>query len=121
MSEYKINPYLSGTEMISRERRRQIIKEGYNAEHDERLEPGALAMAAAVYIMGACSGMRGGGERPGEVMICWPFEISAYNPKDPLRDLVRAGALIAAEIDRMMRVEGDEIMGGETPPLRGEE
>lgn len=95
---------MSGAELITRERYRQIGEEGYNAEHDERLEPGALAMAAAVYIMGACSGMRGGEERSGEVMICWPFETAAYNPKDPLRDLVRAGALVAAEIDRILRV-----------------
>lgn len=95
---------MSGAELITRERYRQIGEEGYNAEHDERLEAGALAMAAAVYIMGACAGLQEGKGMPGETMICWPFEAAAYNPKDPLRDLVRAGALIAAEIDRMLRV-----------------
>jgi len=46
----------------------------------------------------------------------WPasWAIEYWKPKDRQRDLVRAGALIAAEIDRMQRESSNAR--GEAPP-----
>ena len=35
----------------------------------------------------------------------WPWSDKWWKPKDKIRDLVRAGALIAAEIDRLQRLK----------------
>lgn len=36
----------------------------------------------------------------------WPWEIESWQPSaDPIRNLEKAGALIAAEIDRLLRVQ----------------
>lgn len=38
----------------------------------------------------------------------WPFELEAlkFTPKDRIRQLVKAGALIVKEIERLQRKEG---------------
>lgn len=39
----------------------------------------------------------------------WPWDEEWWKPsEDPVRNLVKAGALIAAEIDRLQRVDGGE-------------
>jgi hypothetical protein len=38
----------------------------------------------------------------------WPWEWSFWKPRDPVRNLVIAGALIAAEIDRLQRKGGSK-------------
>jgi len=39
-----------------------------------------------------------------DVMSLWPWGSEWWKPsKDPIRDLVKAGALIAAEIDRLQK------------------
>ena len=35
----------------------------------------------------------------------WPWDEGDWNPQDPERDLVKAGALIAAELDRLQRAK----------------
>lgn len=85
-----------GGQLIVRERARQIAEEGWTPEHDDGHVYGELAMAAAVYAMPD-----------------WKRDLSAwanlwpdgwqFKPRDRVRNLVRAGALIAAEIDRLQR------------------
>lgn len=42
----------------------------------------------------------------------WPWDADAWKPtQDPIRQLVKAGALIAAEIDRRQRA--GEVNGGD--------
>jgi hypothetical protein len=41
---------------------------------------------------------------PRGIPIHWPWDASWWKPKDVIRNLVRAGALIAAEIDRLRRM-----------------
>lgn len=79
-------------EMIAAERSRQIDKEGWSPEHDDdQHRSGDLATAAACYI------------EPSLMRQWWPWENEWWKPKDRIRDLVRAGALVAAEIDRLLR------------------
>lgn len=88
----------SGVDLIAAERQRQVEREGWTPEHDDGHADGALARAAACYADGF--------EITGKfsVPLRWPFEASDWKPSDDrVRDLVKAGALIAAEIDRIER------------------
>lgn len=98
-----------GVELIAAERQRQITVEGWTAEHDAEYTPGELAKAAACYAAGVPVYWEerlftGGDTRLPHVYMrnLWPWRPGWYKPKDRLRDLARAGALIAAEIDRLL-------------------
>ncbi len=88
-----------GVVLISMERRRQILDERWHAAHDDQHEEGELAMAAASYAVNS-SDPGGPDDRPPST---WPWELQWWKPKTPIQDLIRAGALIAAEIDRRLR------------------
>ena len=85
---------MSGVELIAVERERQIGEEGWSSSHDSDYDRGQLAAAAACYAW------------PDVKDEWWPWEEKWWKPKDDLRNLVRAGALIAAEIDRLQRADG---------------
>ena len=85
---------LSGAELIQRERHRQQRNEGWTSAHDDTHERGELARAAACY---ALTGLKLTAKPR------WPWAWSDWKPRTRVRDLVRAGALIAAEIDRLQR------------------
>ncbi len=96
---------LSGVELIAEERKRQIEEEGWTPEHDAQHVEGELAMAACYYAVYAQL-MEG-------VLPIWPEEFwpttweiqwaKRQGGNVPtLRDLVKAGALVAAEIDRRL-------------------
>jgi hypothetical protein len=94
---------MTGSELIAAERQRQIDEEGWVENHDDDHEEGQLAQAGACYAIHAVYGEAELGKSIiGDV---WPFDNEWWKPKDRLRDLVRAGALIAAEIDRLNRKE----------------
>jgi|WetSurSiteA1Bulk_404760.scaffolds.fasta_scaffold17625_2 hypothetical protein len=87
---------LSGVEQIEAERKRQIETKGFVAEHDEQWTEGELVEAATALLLGEED--------------LWPWfddnEESTFKSEGNIEDLVRAGALIAAEIDRLQRLEG---------------
>jgi len=97
------------------ERERQVGAEGWTPEHDDEHVFGDMALAAAAYA--ANSSPRG---KQGDVLVgrtqawgragwfdlprlLWPWDSSWWKPADPRRDLVKAGALILAEIERLDR------------------
>lgn len=89
----------SAVDMIAAERRRQVVAEGYDAEHDKRHDEGELAQAAVAYALP--------GNGPVVKVSMWPFERGSFKETDGsveerIRELVKAGALIAAEIDRLL-------------------
>jgi len=59
-------------------------------------------------IYGRFFGFREGYTKAGEGKIAWPWDPKWWKPKDRRRDLVRAAALIIAEIDRHDREVRDE-------------
>ncbi len=80
------------------ERQRQIKAEGWTAEHDDRHSSGDLALAAACY---AAVGEPHPEDEPPEI---WPWEPEHWKPsKDDRRNLVKAAALLLAEIERLDR------------------
>lgn len=89
---------MNGIELIASERERQILAEGWTPEHDDAHAHGELCGAAMCYI--ANRDVTTTREPP----LGWPWEREWWKPSDdPVRNLVKAGALIAAEIDRLQR------------------
>jgi hypothetical protein len=74
----------------------RISGEGWTVEHDDEHTEGELAMAAACYAANNTS--------------MWPptWDFSWWKPKDRRRDLIRAAALIVAEIERLDRASASE-------------
>lgn len=96
---------MSGIEAIAAERRRQIEDEGWTAEHDDAHSLGEISGAAACYALSACrpTAQTMKEEINSTIRVIWPWDATWWKPKDRRSDLVRAGALIAAEIDRLDR------------------
>lgn len=103
---------------VAAERRRQVEVEDWSTGHDDEHERGELALAAACYAMHAGNpehlprrSADGLEYARGSVMIptAWPWAAKwwkpsgVYNNKTKRDDLVRAGALILAEIERLDR------------------
>lgn len=101
---------------VKQERLRQINKEGYTQSVDDNGEPGRLAAAGACYaIRSAFELSQGSGSvLDGKVPIWWPFDPSSWKPKDVRSNLIRAMALLSAELEKMQRqstqVEPEESM-----------
>lgn len=99
----------TGIGLIESERMRQVLQEGWTAEHDAQHDRGEMAHAAGAYAIHASKqvqGLKGDGLQDGTPPI-WPWNDSDWKPSaDPIRNLTKAGALIAAEIDRLLRLQG---------------
>ena len=80
------------------ERRRQIEAEGWTPEHDDEHSVGELAKAAACYALVSA------GFNPDAIITVWPWHRLWWKPSDKRRSLVKAGALILAEIERLDRM-----------------
>lgn len=94
------------TDAYAAERRRQIEVEGFSAEHDDRYLNNELLSAAACYVAQAetlDAAENPAAYRDDAAPIIWPWNTRWWKPKDPRRDLVRAAALIVAEIERLDR------------------
>ncbi len=81
---------------IEVERARQKNAEGFSLTQDDLYVEGQLANAAASYVLGD--------EWVRRIRI-WPWDWTWCKPKDRRRDLVRAAALLVAEIERLDRAE----------------
>lgn len=85
------------------ERQRQRDEEAWSPAHDDEHTDGELAVAAGCYAMHNGGGFGIHDYCADDVPRQWPFEPPSWKPKDPRRDLVRAAALIIAEIERLDR------------------
>jgi len=96
----------SGVALIAAERHRQIEDDGYDAAHD-RGRGGELAVAAACYAMAE---KRRATNSLAEFAppFLWPWKPRYWKPTpdDRVRELIKAGALIAAAIDALMAAKG---------------
>lgn len=87
---------------IAAERQRQIDVEGRTPDADDGYRAGELAAAASAYAFSAATRTRYLALDP---LGFWPWAPEWFKPKDQRSDLVRAGALIVAEIERIDRVQ----------------
>jgi hypothetical protein len=84
------------------ERQRQIDEESFSAEQDDNYENFELGKAAAAYLGHAIikdATRKQKTYAPG----VWPWASAWWKPSDRCRDLVKAAALIIAEIERLDR------------------
>lgn len=93
---------MNGAELIAAERLRQVEAEGWTPEHDHSHFVGTPLLAAARGYLA----VPGTVDRPSDPAVSplgWPWAGRYWKPTpdDRVRELVKAGALIAAEIDRL--------------------
>lgn len=91
---------------IAAERRRQIEQEGWAPPHDDAHRRGEMAGAAACYVMHGLNIPRPDLRADVDLMVSglWPWAPFWWKPTDRRRDLVKAAALIVAEIERLDRL-----------------
>jgi hypothetical protein len=80
---------------IDIERLRHQLVEGYSLAHDDEHDRGELVNAAVAYALAEQPDHAGAEE-------FWPFD-DGFKPKDHRRNLIRAAALLVAEIERLDR------------------
>lgn len=83
---------------IAAERERQKSVEGYTSQHDDEHFDGQIADAAACYALATTRG-----PKASVFANLWPWDLLWWKPTDKRRNLVKAGALIVAEIERLDR------------------
>lgn len=97
----------NGIELIVVERDRQLYEKGWTARHDDGHDKAELTAASCCYAALARRQADGTIQMPGSEIPApsgWPWEVEWWHPSnDPVRNLVKAGALIAAEIERLQR------------------
>ena len=94
---------MNGAELITAERTRQIFEEGFLAEHDAGHSEEELVNAAHCYLNALRARETFGNY---DIPLRWPWEEEWWKPTpdDRIKELTKAGALIAAEIDRLLRL-----------------
>lgn len=112
----------TGIEIIAEERTRQIEVEGFHPERDQNYFDDQLSLAAACYAIPEQEREYIDTPEGGEVPEFWPWDEKWWKPSyDPhyekmssvegrIRELAKAGALIAADIDRLIMAEYNEGM-----------
>ncbi|WP_407163462.1 ead/Ea22-like family protein [Citrobacter amalonaticus] len=80
-------------------RHRQVTYEGWTTEHDDKYQHSEMLWAASCYVLNTI-------QKFNRVPLDWPWRDELWKPTEKRRDLVKAGALIIAEIERIDRVAG---------------
>ena len=107
-------------DMFDSERNRQVSQEGWSREHDDLHDKGELARMAACYsVFAALSDKHREIDTKhapysslyAVIRRMWPtnWDWRWWKPKSRIRDLVRAGALLVAEIERLQRIEWKKL------------
>jgi hypothetical protein len=108
------NPTRATLDVLA-ERHRQISEEGWTPEHDDQHLNGDMALAAATYAVASTypdTALKWV-KRPyhlnniRRLADLWPWEVGWWKPGTARRMLVKAGALILAEIERLDRATGE--------------
>ena len=114
-----LSEYSDGVDAIARERWRQIQELGFSAEHDdEHVTETRAGGINSDLLLAASAYLQAGMERLAEAASVetlqgvppgyWPWDEADWKPSgDPIKNLTKAGALIAAEIDRQVRGKSD--------------
>lgn len=91
-------------EDVLQERVRQVTIEGWTPAHDDEHARGELARAAACYATASADGYSD--------IVQWPWDEQWWKPKGRRHNLVRAAALIIAEVERLDRGAARNVNGG---------
>lgn len=101
---------------VMNERDRQVNEEHFAADRDDQYVKGELAQAAASYTVHSIviATLRAQGmpldkiemtARQGGTPRTWPWDANWWKPTDQRRNLVKAAALLIAELERLDRAE----------------
>lgn len=87
-----------GAWLILMERIRHYEVEGFDENHDEEHRYGELAKGGACYAVNHTDA-----EVLEQMDNAWPWDEMWWKPSDdPIKNLIKSGGLIAAEIDRLI-------------------
>lgn len=101
----------NAAEDVLNERSRQIGQENYSTEHDDGYQNNELVRAAGGYVdqvirrSWVFSDYGQEAYQDDDDPEFWPWDEKHWKPKSPREDLVRAAALLIAEIERIDRKE----------------
>lgn len=101
--ELQHQPLSRAARDVLAERARQIDEEDWTPEHDDGWPADTLALAASCYALPGTSRRSMHSSGVPLFTVLWPWDREFWKPTDRRRDLVKAGALILAEIERMDR------------------
>ncbi len=99
-TEFRITATQAWADVLA-ERTRQIEAEGWTPEHDDKHDECQLAAAAACYAV--CGEERHLKKFVYDGARLWPWSIGWWKPSNYRRNLVKAAALLLAEIERLDR------------------
>lgn len=116
--------YMAGAPLLSAaaqdvlaERNRQVNAEGYDTSHDDMATNGQMAVAAGYYAL-ICGwpherdiSLITGGRQP----QYWPWAAEYWKPTTSRRNLIKAGALIIAEVERLDRAAAQQAVQVQQP------
>lgn len=106
---------MKAIELIAKERNRQKTSERFSLKHDDKHVDDELALAAACYAIPEDRRQYEDTPNGGEIPMDWPWEEKDWKPmidfnyeklssfEGRIKELVKAGALIVAEIERLQR------------------
>lgn len=86
----------NAVQSVIAERQRHQSAEGWTPEHDDQYSKSQLLWASSCYVLNAIHPFN-------RIPFYWPWTPEWWKPTNPRRDLVKAGALILAEIERIDR------------------
>lgn len=93
------------------ERQRQMQVEGWSPYHDDQYQGEELRLAALCYMRADTI------TKPGVLPGAWPWAAKWWKPSTDRRNLVKAGALVLAEIERIDRA----ILAQQAPEQEAEQ
>lgn len=82
-------------DLVKEEREKQINKHGYTTMHDRQHHRKAVLYGALAYLNSVIYSPAVGTED-------WPFEKESFKPEGDVKNLVKAAAMIIAEIDKRL-------------------
>ncbi|HBA3988989.1 TPA: hypothetical protein J5U09_004392 [Escherichia coli] len=88
----------NAVQSVIAERQRHQSAEGWTPEHDDQYSKSQLLWASSCYVLNAIHPFN-------RIPFGWPWTPEWWKPTNPRRDMVKAGALILAEIKRIDRQE----------------
>lgn len=106
--ENRPTPAIQALHDVMAERHRQMMFEGWTAKHDDDHDDGALAVAAACYALADAKGPQVSTVKIDGLWQWTGWATRWWKPKDKRRNLIRAAALLLAEIERIDRTTAAE-------------